>query len=130
VPDAAPYERALEEIEHLIQRADADLAALPEDFGEVLDPVVSDRWDSGQRSAKADAEKIRAALPPLPRGAHSGWTKAWNAIDQCLRTIPSQLFRTVGSEFGLPTRSSAQMRVAAARRQLANAQKLLADAPR
>jgi hypothetical protein len=130
VPDAAPYERALDEIERLIARADADLSILPEDFGEMLDPMVSDRWDNGQKSAKADAEKIRADLPAPPPGAHSAWMRTWKAIDQCLRMIPSELFRTTGGEFGLPTRSQVQLRVAAARRRLAAARKTLAEAPR
>jgi hypothetical protein len=130
VPDVAAYETTLVEIDRLIQRVDSDFAFLPEDYGEVLDPAVSERWDAAQRSTKEDAERIRAGMPALPRGAHSGWIKAWNELDGALRYLPGQLFRTVGGDFGLPGRSSAQSRIQAARARLAKAQKTVADAPR
>ncbi len=130
VTDVAAYENTILEIERLIQRVDSDFAALPEYYGEVLDPAVSERWSTAERSARQDAERIRAGMPPPPRGAATAWIKTWNELDNTLRYLPGQLFRTVGGDFGLPGRSSAQSRIQTAQARLAKAKRAFADAPR
>ncbi len=104
---------------------------LPQGYSSGVDPGALERWDSTERSAKEDAERIRAGMPAKPQGAHSSWVKAWNELDGNLKAIRS-IFHTynITNEYGRPERHVGGARVEAAKMRLARAQRLVAEARR
>ncbi len=108
VPDTAPYEHTLRELEALVNRIEFDSQRLQEGNGS------GDEWSAAKKAIEADVERIRAGMPPAPRNAHSAWVEAWRKLDVAVSSMPRALREPWGSK-------RARSRVAEAERAFRNA---------
>jgi len=127
--DAHLYPVVIERLQLLASRAEAELAALPDDPDD-LDSDAHDRWRSARSDVQADIARIRQQYPAPFTGMEPHWRRAYDDLEGATRGVAGLLRATTYTATLVPTGSEGRTRVPHARSLIAQAQSSLAAAPR
>lgn len=129
--DVDRYDRSLEGIRFLAERAQTYLEMLPE-AGEDVDGDTYERWQSQKQEMAAAVERVNEGFPLIrpPHEIDPAWGAARSALDNALRAVSRMCGPDPYSPSLVPNRNQAEFRAGSARSAIQRAQEAIDRAPR
>jgi hypothetical protein len=128
-PDADRYDKALEDVRFLANRAQTYVEMLPEGWEE-MDGDAYDRWQSQRKEMAADIARAREGFPLKRNDVDASWRKALGDLERALDAVSRMFAPDPHTPTLVPSRGSASIRIGTARSAIQRAQDSIAAAAR